>query len=556
MTGKTLKSVLCVVMSLVLVVGCIVPAFAKANVCTKDDVPVLIIAGFSQYPLINTKTGEGVWAPEVGAILDAVGRALPVLQTLLSSNKTQDDYDAFCDEFFPIGIDLLSPISCTPDGEPADKDVGLLNQFTGPVSDYNYDDVKACFENDIVDIAVNAYGADHVWVYGLDWRVDPLVLADDINDYVQTMKATTGHDKVAVSAISMGGCVLASYLEKYGCEDLTNITMLSSAFTGLEMVGSLFTGEISIDEQGLYNIINESIGTTALSDVLSSTGILKSLIPVVDDLFKYEGDRVYSELLIPIFGYITGFWAFLPAARYDEAKAYMAPRMNEGTTEQVEKFWARTDYYHNNVQGKIADILTAAQEKGVTVSIVSNYNKQMPPISKSSVYTGDQVIETMHTSGYATVANYGETLGDDYPMNSHVSYDNMIDASTCILPDNTWFIKNQAHVEFSNQGENDNSRFYAFILTAPAGTDIYTNPEFPQFMKYDSSTHTLSPLAGTKGDVDNNGKISVLDAKLVLKDVAGVEKLAHDGAWSADMNLDGKVTILDAKLILKSVANA
>ena len=555
MSGKTTKKVLCVIMSVILVTSCIIPAFAADNKCSRDDTPLLIISGFSQYQLIDKRTGKSVWTPDEELILNAIEKALPALETLLASDMTKNDFDVFCDDFIPAANELFSYISCTPDGEPYDQNVGLINQFTGPVSDYDYAEVKQVFENDIVDIAVEAYGADHVWVYGLDWRVDPLILADDIHDYIETMKATTGHDKVAISGISMGGCILSAYLSKYGYDDLSNITMLSSAFTGIEMVGALLCGEVEIDEQGLYNMINESIGKDTLSEVIAKTGILDKLLPVVDELIAYEKDRIYSECLIPSFGYITGIWAFVPDSRYSEAKEYMNIRMNEGTDEQNEIFWKRVDAYHYGVQNKIADILTTAQDNGVCVSIVSNYNSQMPPITTAGNYTGDQVIETIHTSGFATVAPYGETLDENYMRNAHLSSDRMIDASTCILPDNTWFIKNQRHVEFSNKGENDNSRFFAWILTAPADTNVNSNPDFPQFMQYDRDTLTLSPLSSKMGDINASGNITVADAKLVLKAIAGAEELTDAQAWVADINIDGKISVVDAKLILKMLVS-
>lgn len=554
MSGKTFKRILSVIMSAVIVAGCIVPTFAADKKCAKDDVPLLVISGFSEYRLIDKTTGVSVWSPDTELILDLVERVLPPLTELLASDMTQSDYDALCDEVLPVVNDLFKYIKCTPDGEPYDDNVGLIDQFTGPVSDYNYDDVKNVFGNDIVDIARDRVGADHLWVYGLDWRVDPMILADEIHDYVENMKARTGHDKVAISGISMGGCIMSAYLAKYGYEDLTNITMLSSAFTGLELVGDLFCGKVEIDPQGLYNIITQSIGNSTLSDVLEKTGIVEMILPYVDEIIEYEKDRIYSECLIPAFGYNAGLWSFVPADRYEQAKAFMNPRMNEGTAEQSKAFWAKTDAYHNKVHLKIADILTKAQESGVCVSIISNYNMQMPPVSPASNLTGDQVIETVHTSGFATVAPYGETLGDSYIRNEHLSCDRIIDASTCILPDNTWFIKDEQHVGFSNKGVDDNSKFYGWILVAASDTNIYSNPNFPQFMKYDSENHILSPLANRMGDVNGNSAVTILDAKLVLKAIAGIEKLSDAQAWAADMNMDGNVTISDAKAILKKVA--
>ena len=65
----------------------------------------------------------------------------------------------------------------------------------------------------------------------------------------------------------------------------------------------------------------------------------------------------------------------------------------------------------------------------------------------------DALIDTQYTSGGATCSDYGSTLGDDYVCkancgHNHLSPDNRIDASTCALPENTWFIEGQYHGQY------------------------------------------------------------------------------------------------------------
>lgn len=547
MTNKMSKRIISVIMSIVLVALCLVPAFAEKKAVT----PILVISGFSQYKFVDTESGKQVWTPEAGLIVDAVGKVLPSLTTLLASNRNKADYDRFVDEAEPALYDVLKYVAVNPDAEPANKNVKLIDQFTGPVSDYDYAHVREVFDNEIVDIVCDAVGKENVWVYGLDWRVDPLVLADEINGYVESIKAARGVDKISVCGISMGGIVMSCYIAKYGYESLKNITYMSAAFTGLDYVGEMFSGNVEIDGQGLMNIINESMHNTTVSDVLEKTQILEKLLPVVDDLIKYEKDRLFTELLIPIFGYNTGMWSFVPAEYFESAKTFMSMRMNEGSPEERAIFWGKVNAYHNDVQAKIADILKQAQADGVMVAVVSHYNMQMPPVSPASKYMGDQVIETRHTSGFATVADYGKTLGDKYPIKAGVSIDRMIDANTAFFPECTWFCKDQQHVGFSNKSSRDNGSFFKWILWAPAGSTVYSNESFPQFMQYFPTNYELRPL----GDVDGNIKLSVADAKLILKAISGSQTLSETQTASAEINGDGKVSLADAKLVLIGVAN-
>ena len=538
------KKILSVFMAIVLIVLCLTPAFAEE----KKVNPILVISGFSQYKFVDTVSGKQVWTPETSIIVDLVTKALVPLTTLLASGRTKADYDKFVDDAVPIANDYLQYISVGPDGEPVNNNVKLIDQFTGPVSNYDYAHVREVFDNEIVDVVCNAVGKENVWVYGLDWRVDPLVLADEIHSYVQNIKKTTKCDKISVTGISMGGIVMSCYLAKYGYDDFSNITYLSAAFTGIDYVGEMFSGNIEVDGQGLLNIITESMHDSSVSDILEQTQILEMLLPVVGELVQYERDRVYTEILMPNFGYNTGLWAFCPDEYYASAKAFMKARMNEGTAADAEKFWTRVDNYHNNVQLKINDILHDAQADGVNVAVVSNYNLQMPPVSPASKYMGDQVIEARHTSGFATVADYGKRL--DVQVGPHISADKMIDANTAYFPENTWFIKNEQHVGFSNASSRDNGSFYAWILTAPEDTDVYSNPKFPQFMYYFNDIEELRPL----GDVDGNMKLSIADAKMILKNVSGSRVLTNSQIEAAELSGDGKVSIADAKLVLRSIA--
>ncbi len=558
MFKKSVKKILCVATAVAVIAACLLPSFAEAGECSCGKNPMLIISGFSQYQLINYETGESAWAPETDKIVDAVTAVLPSLTKFLASEQKQSDCDAFCDVLIPEVNKVLDDIAVLPDGTPKHSEVALKAQFTENVAYYGIETVMGdgLFGNDIVKTACNAVGADHVWVYGLDWRVDPMVLADEIHGYIEHIVNTSGHDKVSISGISMGGVIMTAYLAKYGTEHLSNITMLSSAFTGLDMIGQLFTGNIEIDEQGLYSIITQAAGSGTISDVLSSTGILEKLIPVIETLLKFDKDRIYTECLIPNFGYNTGMWAFVPDSYFAAAKKFMNARMNDGSPEQTELFWQRVNDYHYNAQNKIGEILNTAKADGVCVAVVSNYNLQIAPITPSSNLSSDQVIETIHTSGYATVANIGETLGDSYPRNAYLSQDRIIDASTCYLPDNTWFIKNQQHVGFSESGPQDNGAFYAWILTAKTQYDVFTNAKYPQFMIYDAENNKLSPLSNPQGDTSSDGQVSIIDAKLVLEYAVGYDCLDSAELWAADMNYDGSVTVADAKLILQQIAEA
>ena len=58
----------------------------------------------------------------------------------------------------------------------------------------------------------------------------------------------------------------------------------------------------------------------------------------------------------------------------------------------------------------------------------------------------------------------------------------------------------------------------------------------------------------SKGDVDGDGRINLLDVVAVLSAVVGRDVLSGQAAVAADLNEDGKVDIEDARLLLRQVA--
>lgn len=56
------------------------------------------------------------------------------------------------------------------------------------------------------------------------------------------------------------------------------------------------------------------------------------------------------------------------------------------------------------------------------------------------------------------------------------------------------------------------------------------------------------------GDINDDGKISLLDARLALKAVSGTEELDRLQSLSADMNEDGKISLIDVRAILRIIS--
>ncbi len=65
---------------------------------------------------------------------------------------------------------------------------------------------------------------------------------------------------------------------------------------------------------------------------------------------------------------------------------------------------------------------------------------------------------------------------------------------------------------------------------------------------------TTPDVSGAKGDVNNDGNLSTVDAKWILQNIAGSRTFSNAQFKAADLNGDGKVTTVDAKWVLQTVA--
>lgn len=70
----------------------------------------------------------------------------------------------------------------------------------------------------------------------------------------------------------------------------------------------------------------------------------------------------------------------------------------------------------------------------------------------------------------------------------------------------------------------------------------------------EEEVETIAKLTGILGDVNADGSVSAVDARLVLQYVAGLRDFTAKEKEMADMNADGNITAVDARVILQIVA--
>ena len=102
--------------------------------------------------------------------------------------------------------------------------------------------------------------------------------------------------------------------------------------------------------------------------------------------------------------------------------------------------------------------------------------------------------------------------------------------------------------DFKSQANTFSAKIMAFTDINKEPADIYEN------ISITLKAPDTAPTERLLGDVNNDGKITTKDARLVLRHVARLELLSDEAVKYADATKDGKITLADAKLLLRVAA--
>jgi len=335
--------------------------------------------------------------------------------------------------------------------------------------------------------------------FPFDWRQSPYQIADELNDYIQFIKAHTGHEHVHLNSISGSSSPLLAYTEKYvnGVEnpDALSIVYSQPATFGMEMVGNFLNADYSMNPRNagsldyFYSLelpsqVNDIV--LSLMRVFYSLGFMNNTAFGVALWPQAAFDIIYEEITRRTYAAWPGVWAWCPPEDYASARA----RLTDGHPEyEALGFLEKIDRYHALLL-RAGDVLREAGEK-IKVAVVAGYDMALLPLGKDKTYSSDGLVAAQKASLGAVVAPYGEKLPAGYTQavdngREHLSPDRKIDASTCALPEHTWFVRDMVHRGFYHLGG-----WYEWWRTAPKGGDTaFDNPKYPQFMRIEDKTQT------------------------------------------------------------------
>lgn len=345
-------------------------------------------------------------------------------------------------------------------------------------------------------------GYDKMYYYAYNSFGNALDMIEDLYDFIQLVKQQTGKSKVNIIPISMGGALFGGLMELHPevADDLHRIVFVVPALNGSLIVSDIYQRQLTfLDADYLYSdFLDGILGETNASAIEIAIRVLPK------DVLMASLNKTVDMLLEKVLVNCTGLWMLVPNDQYDKCVQAV---LSDSSKAEIKR---QTDIYHKAQTNSNKNILEF-MKKGVEVFDVLGYDVPLYNVGNSwNTQNADGVIHTYSTSIGATMANVGHKLPSGYtqqnpyctsanptdliqrfasptgnvvqcsdPSHNHISPDRVVDASTGLLPDYTFYFDNQAH---ATANQNDIiMKLCCELVETDRIKNVYSDPNYPQF---------------------------------------------------------------------------
>ncbi len=408
----------------------------------------------------------------IGSIVAKV--LIPALLTIMTQ------HDIFLSEALcSVVIDAFAVNNCDP---ATGKNTGNIEveKYPYSVAECNEYEKGEIYDNIPLQAFSEMAGEDHLYYFAYNSFGNNYDIVTELYAFIQMVKKETGHDKVNIVPISMGGSVANGLFQYYPevMDDLNKVVYIVPALNGSSIVGDLYTKNLAFfDTEFLYNGFLEALMDEEEARMIE---VIARILP--DQVLSSVLKNVANCLVEDVASNITMLWGLCPKEDYPEASKKLLKNKPE-IKRQTDMFYEAQLNSLDNIQ-KLVD-------KGVEVFNIVDYDVPLYLIGNSwNNDNADGVIHLSSTAMGVESALVGETLGEGYQQkntsvncsdssHNHVSPDNVVDASTGLLPDHTFYFDGQGHEQTAR---NDAIISLATELLATNDIkDVYSTPDYPQF---------------------------------------------------------------------------
>lgn len=443
-----------------------------------DGHPLIFIQGYSGPKLIRDRgleTEEQVWTFDP---LDVVGKVGLNLFDIIGSvaDYAKGDTAPFIECFRNLTAEWFDNISMNPDGTSKYN----ISSYPYYIEEANVKYINEekngkylpMTEGEFIEDLSRTIPEERIYIFNTDWRRSHLDNCEHLMKFIDEVLEYTGSDKVDLYGMSHGGQLVATYLYYHGTEGkVDNAVMNSPAIGGTSLVMELLGEDpVAFDLNELLRfggvMLHTELDLRWLGNILPAE-FLNSLLKTA-----------FNEVLLPYVIRFGSIWDLMDTETYVKLRdVYLDPVENAKIIEKADKM-------HFECMPNMSEGLKKAQAAGVNIGILANYGSH---IGTGKEVDSDFIIDTVNTSG-ATPATFGERFPEGYkqlnttctdPTHNHVSPTRTLDASTCYLPENTWFNYEQYHTQ-TWWDTYTRALLLELVLTDNI-KDVHSDPRFPQF---------------------------------------------------------------------------
>ena len=483
-----MKKVISVILALAMVFG-IFSVFASAEVKTEcngncDTCPAIVVPGIGQTNVWALDDNGDYIVDDNGkrvscfpAVFDVGSIVIKVLFPAILTLLTQKD--VFLSEALSsVVCDAFAVNMCDENGKNTGNiEVEKYLYSVAECSDYEKEQI---YKNIPLQDFAQMAGEDHLYYFAYTSFGNNIDIVTELYNYIQMVKEETGHDKVNIVPISMGGSLANGLLDYFPqvMDDLNKVVYIVPALNGSTIVGDLYTKNFAFfDKEFLYNGF---LGTLMDEEDARMIEVIARILP--DEVLTSVLRNVADCLVEDVASNVTSLWGLCPKEYYPEAAEMLLADKPE-IKKQTDRYYQAQLNSDKNIQALV--------DKGVEVFNIVDYDVPLYVIGNSwNNDNADGVIHLSSTAMGVHSAIVGETLGDGYkqantsvncsdPNHNHISPDNVVDASTGLLPDHTFYFDGQNH---EKTARNDAIISLATRLLATDDIkDVYSTPDYPQF---------------------------------------------------------------------------
>ena len=532
-----MKKCISLLLAVIFVLSCTLPAFAGSiNGSVVTDEPVIIVPGYAASPLFfvneDGSIGEQAWGWNImtGKLLDQVRQRVPQLLAGVGA-LTLGEAKLLGKALGETIVALAGDLACDGNG----KSIKNIAPLSNDAEVCRWDHIKENFGSDYYSEAAvgneitDYIPKDQLYNFYMDFRCGAAENAARLDEFVQSVKAYTGAEKVNLYSLSHGGQVTATYLSLFGEKlDVDNALLTVPAIGGSPVAYDVLAEKMAINEETLLYFIENAVILDQNFNWLVRAHQLGFLDDVLAEMMPYVKQVV---------GGWQSLWDFLPYDCYQAVAAGTDQAENAGLI-------ATTTDFHENIMANMGEALRTCRETyGIDVNIMAGAGSDIVTGSKVN---SDAIISVNSATG-AAVAPYGQRFVNGYtssgtvcsaPAHRHVSPAMDIDAGCGYLPENTWYVEGFFHGMTMNESLTRDLALQ--LLLTDNITDIYSDPAFPQFLV--SENHSYAVKAAFAGNA--SGYIDDNDNTLVVTNISKEKKIriASITVGGADVQFSGNYT--------------